>query len=65
MSWIRAQHGAVEECTCVNSQTECRSVAHTSKTLFWIAAVGLHGVGIKGSKNTKASVVFCTVMLLV
>ncbi|XP_009908400.1 hepatocyte growth factor activator [Dryobates pubescens] len=30
VSWTSIQHGAVEECTCVNGHTECRSIAHTS-----------------------------------
>lgn len=54
MSWSRVQQGAVEQCMCVNGQIECRSVEHKSKTLFCITAIGLHAVGIKGSKDIKA-----------
>ncbi|KAM6136046.1 LOW QUALITY PROTEIN: hepatocyte growth factor activator [Phoenicopterus ruber ruber] len=30
MSWSRVQEGAVEQCVCVNGQTECESVEHRS-----------------------------------
>lgn len=54
MSWSRVQQGAVEQCVCENGQIECESVEHRSKALFCITDVGLHGVGIKDSKDIKA-----------
>lgn len=53
MSWARVQQGAVEQCTCVDGQIECETVRHKSKALFYITDIGLHGVGIKDSKDIK------------